>query len=397
MFLGGRSFMVLPAARNLAEHGVRVCYLGSATSSVRFSRTVGLFSSRSWGQGDEELLECLVKSAENCGVKGWVLFPSSDEHVRIVAQNKTLLAQHYILTTPIWEAVKVFYDKRLTYRLACEIGVPIPRTFVPGCVEKAAQLDTDFPVVLKPAISYRFAAITNRKAYRAENRDALRHLFQSMSRVIGPSEVIVQEHLPEPSKNLFSFAGYFKLGEPLAGLSAKRARQLPRDFGWTSTFVEAVEMPELRELASQLLRAVHYTGFAEVEFMWNAERARFELLDVNTRLWAWHSLAIASGLDLPWVAFTDVLGRQSSVRAVRQGTKWVRFWKDLQAAVQSICSGDLSIRQYVTSLRGARVLMAFSLSDPMPSILEPFLLVIDRLIRMVLRRVKFQSRRPAKI
>jgi predicted ATP-grasp superfamily ATP-dependent carboligase len=202
-----------------------------------------------------------------------------------------------------------------------------------------------------------------------------------MARIIGPTHVIVQDFLPEPSKNLFSFAGYFREGEPIAGLSAKRTRQLPTDFGRTSTFVEAVEVPELRGLASQLLRAIGYTGLAEVEFMWNEEHARFELLEVNPRFWAWHGLAIDSGLDLPYMAFAEATGQNSTFGSMLRCIKWVRFLTDVRAAAHEIRSGRLSIRQYLSSLRGPTTFAVYSPLDPMPSILEPFLLLMDHLIR----------------
>jgi len=159
--------------------------------------------------------------------------------------------------------------------------------------------------------------------------------------------------------------------------------------------VETVEIPELKELAAYLLRAVHYTGLAEIEFMWNVKRARFELLDVNTRLWAWHSLAIASGLDLPYVAFADALGQNPSVGTVRQGTKWVRFFTDVRAAAQPICSGKLGLREYITSLRGTIAFSIFSLRDPLPFIIEPFLLAIHGLAKLVSGGLPFRSHRPA--
>ncbi|MCK7505151.1 MAG: hypothetical protein MZV70_14420 [Desulfobacterales bacterium] len=149
-----------------------------------------------------------------------------------------------VLTTPPWETVRFLYDKRLTYTLAQEVGVAMPYSHVPGSGDQLASLELDFPVVLKPAISDRLMRITNRKAFRADNRQELQSLHERMSQMIGPSEVIVQDFLPEPSKNLFSFAGYFKKGETLAGLSVKRTRQLPRDSGRTSSFVEVVEVPE---------------------------------------------------------------------------------------------------------------------------------------------------------
>ncbi len=394
VILGG-DFGSLGAARNLANHGVRVCVLGSATSVARFSQAVSLFASWPSELKDEGFPDYLVKSAEKYRIRGWVLFPSCDEHVRIVAQHSSPLAKHYILTTPPWETARVFYDKRLTYAFAREAGVAIPRSYAAGGANRLAFLDIDFPVILKPAITARLMAVTNRKAYRAENREAFQRLYESISGVIGPSEVIVQECLPEPSKNLFSFAGYFREGEPVVGLSAKRTRQLPRDFGRSSTFVEAVEIPELRELARKLLRTVQYTGLAEVEFMWNAKQARFELLDVNTRLWAWHSLAIASGLDLPYVAFADALGRKTPVGDIRQGTKWVRFLTDVRVVAQEICSGNLSFWQYLNSLRGKTAFAVFSSKDPLPFIVEPFLLIVDRLTRMVSGRRPFPFHRAA--
>jgi len=203
VILGG-SFCSVGAARNLAEHGVRVCVLGSATSVARFSRSVRPFATWPRELKDDELPDYLVKTAEKRRIRGWALFPSSDEHVRVVAQHSPLLAEHYVLTTPSWETVRFLYDKRLTYALAQETGVAIPHTYVPGNADRLAVLDVDFPVVLKPAITPRFMRTTNREAYRADNRQELQSLYERMSRVIGPSQVIVQDLLPEPSRNLFS-------------------------------------------------------------------------------------------------------------------------------------------------------------------------------------------------
>ncbi|MCX6567731.1 MAG: hypothetical protein NT147_01600 [Candidatus Aminicenantes bacterium] len=385
VILGG-NFACLEAARNLDKHGVKVCVLGSATSVARFSRSVGRFVKWPRGLKDEELPGFLAAMTEKLGIRGWVLFPSSDEHLRVLAQHRPLLAEHFVLTTPPWETLRFLYDKRLTYALARKAGVPIPHTYMAENADQLASLDIEFPVVLKPAVASNFLKTTNRKAYRANDRRELQKLYAAMSHVIPPSEVIVQEFLPDPSRNLFSFAGYYRQGEPIVGLAAKRTRQLPRDFGRSSSFVEAVEVPELGALASQLLRAIHYTGLAEVELMWNVKRARFELLEVNARLWAWQGLAAAAGLDLPYAAFADALGQNPPIGAMRQGTKWVRLLTDVRAAAQEILSGSLSIRQYLTSLRGETAFAVFSFSDPMPFIAEPLLSLLDQLNGRASRR-----------
>ena len=382
LILGG-SFLSLAAARNLAEHGVKVCVLGSAASVTRFSRSVSEFVVRPRDLKDDDLPGYLVKLAEKRRMKGWVLFPSCDEHVRVVAQHRPFLAEHYILTSPPWETVRFLYDKRRTYRLAQEVGVAIPRTHVAENTEGLDRLVVDFPVVVKPAITPRLLGVANRKAYRADSCEELQKWCAAMSRMIGASQVIVQQLLPDPGANLFSFAGYFKNGEPIVGLSAKRTRQLPRDFGIYSTFVEAVEVPELRELARRLLRPIHYTGLAEVEFMWNVKHARFELLEANARLWAWHGLAVAAGLDLPYVAFADAIGQDPPLGTARYGVKWVRLLTDVRAAARDVTSGTLGVKQYVSSLRGSTAFAVFSASDPLPFLAEPFVMLFQRMRRLV--------------
>ncbi len=378
VILGG-CFACLGAARNLDKYGVRVCVISSTASVARFSRSISHFVKWPRDVKDEELPAFLTALAEKNGLRGWVLFPITDEHLRIVAQHSSLLARHFALTTPPWETVRFLYDKRLTYTLAQNVGVPIPYTCMPENVEQVALLDVEFPVVLKPAITSRFLEATNRKAYRADNRKELQNRYEDMLRVIPSSEVIVQDFLPDPSRNLFSFAGYYRQGELIVGLSVKRIRQFPRDFGRISTFVVAVEVPELRELASQLLRSIQYTGLAEVEFMWNPKHTRFELLEVNARLWAWHSLAITAGLDIPFVAFADAIRQDPPIETINQGVKWIRVLTDVRAAAQEILTGATTFQQYLTSLRGTKAFSVFSPSDPIPFIAEPFLMLLNRL------------------
>jgi predicted ATP-grasp superfamily ATP-dependent carboligase len=344
---------------------------------ARFSRSLHRFVKKSTGLTNEELPQYLAEIAESHQLHGSVLFPMSDEQVRLVSQKQAKLAQYYVLTTPGWETVQFLYDKRLTYELALRTGVAIPSSHVLGNSDGLAGLDLEFPVVIKPASTARFLKVTNKKAWRANDREELQRLYVKMSEIVGSSAIIIQELLPGPSRNLFSFAGYFRDGEPLVGLSVKRSRQLPQDFGRSSTLVESIEIPELSRLSARLLRSIRYTGLAEVEFMWNVKRERFELLEVNPRLWAWHGLAIAAGLDLPYVAFAQAVGINPIVGSARHGVKWVRFLTDVRAAMQGIYSGAIGLREYLFSLRGITAFAVFSPSDPLPSIVEPFLLLLN--------------------
>ncbi len=378
---GGHSGVV--AARNLAAQGVRAWVFAGATTVARFSRSVSGFAHWPRGIPADDLPAQLAAMADRHHLRGSVLFPIDDEHLRAVAQQRQRLAAHFVFTHPSWETIRILYDKRLTCRLALEAGVPMPRTHLPGGAGGCAALEVEFPVVLKPAISSRFARFTQQKAYRVDDRRRLRECFEQMAQTIGPAEVMVQELVPGPAKNLYSFAGYFRNGEPVAGVAARRPRQWPSDFGWFSTLVETVDVPDLRELAGRLLRVIRYTGLAEVEFMWNERRARFELLEVNPRLWAWHGLAIAAGLDLPYLAYADAIGKTPPRPAPPRAAKWIMPRADLRVAARGLWARELGVGQYLASLRGRKTWALFSWSDPWPSVAKPLLGLGARLRRLL--------------
>lgn len=372
VILGG-SYHSLGAARNLAEHGVPVCILDSAPCVARFSRSVKRFLKCPSVEDEAGFVRFLVRNAAERDMKGWVLFPSTDEHVRILAQHRERLSEHYLVTTPPWDVVKFVYDKRQTHRLAKTQEVPVPETYNPETADDLVSLRLDFPVVLKPAISKRFMSATRKKAYRANDMQELIDLYGRMAGIIDPSEILIQELIPGRAENLFSFVGFFKDGVPVAGLSARRPRQHPMEFGRASTHVETVEVPELEELATQFLKGIAYSGLAEVEFMYDQKDGRFELLEVNPRIWGWHTITIRAGLDLPYLAYADAVGREFAVGPEREGVKWVRLVTDVPTAFSEFLSGRLTVRDYLASISGGTTFAVLSLSDPLPFAADLFL------------------------
>ena len=319
---------------------------------------------------DEILVKFLEQIALDRNLNGWVLFPSTDEQVRIFAQNWERLSKHYRVTTPPWTTIRFLYDKWLTYQLAKERNVPVPGTCNPKSENDLKWLDLEFPVVLKPIISKRFMSVTKKKAFRANNQEELIHFYKVMAAAIDPSEILVQELIPGRTKNLYSYVGFFKDGRPVAGLSAKRLRQHPMEFGRASTYVEMADIPELGILATQLLEGIAYTGLAEVEFMYDEKDARFELLEVNPRIWGWHTIAVKAGLDLPYFAYADAVGNEFRVGRMRKDVKWVQLVTDVPTALLEMLARRLSVRQYLASLSGDITDAVFSLDDPLPFIAD---------------------------
>jgi biotin carboxylase len=65
---------------------------------------------------------------------------------------------------------------------------------------------------------------------------------------------------------------------------------------------------EVVELGLAILRAFGFHGVSQVELKLDPRDGAFKLMEVNPRLWQWHGLAAACGVDFPRIAYWDALG-----------------------------------------------------------------------------------------
>lgn len=142
------------------------------------------------------------------------------------------------------------------------------------------------------------------------------------------------------------------------------------DFGRFSTYVETVEEPQVIEPAVRLLAATRFTGLVEVEFKRDSRNGKYQVLDINPRVWGWHTLSRRAGVDFPYLLW--LLARGESVPAVqgRSGERWMRLCADLPMAIQEIMRGRLSLWTYMRSLKGSSKSAIFAWDDPVPGLLE---------------------------
>jgi predicted ATP-grasp superfamily ATP-dependent carboligase len=205
---------------------------------------------------------------------------------------------------------------------------------------------------------------------------------------VDPELIMVQELIPGGGEAQFSFAALCADGVPLASLVARRTRQYPVDFGHSSSFVETVEEPSIEEPARRLLAALAYTGLVEIEFKHDRRTGVHKLLDINPRVWTWHTLGGRSGVDFPYLAWR--LAQREAVPNVRgrAGARWVRLATDIPAAVGEIRRRRLSLRDYARSLSGPLEPALFAWDDPLPALRSAPVrayAIAKRLVRLRLR------------
>jgi predicted ATP-grasp superfamily ATP-dependent carboligase/pyruvate/2-oxoglutarate dehydrogenase complex dihydrolipoamide dehydrogenase (E3) component len=365
----GGDYGALGIVRSLGRHNVPVWTLVDKHRLAGLSR----YSNRTlpWPKGDEEQqLEFLIDLKRKYGLDGWVLFPVGDEHAALFARNRDLLSRSFRVTTPCWEVLRWAYDKRLTYRLAASLGLNYPFTFYPRNRDEVGALECRFPVILKPAFKRNLNRFTRAKAWLAHNRDDLIRRYDEAASLIDPNLIMIQEMINGGGENQFSYAGLYFDGRPAASLVARRTRQFPADFGRASSYVETVEQNEIEAAAKLLLEAMRYTGVVEVEFKHDPDDKCFKLLDVNARIWAWHTLGGRAGVDFPYLLWQYMQNKSESEVRARPGQKWIHMLLDVPAGVNEVWSGRLSPGAYLKSVAQASEYAVLAKDDPLPAVAE---------------------------
>jgi predicted ATP-grasp superfamily ATP-dependent carboligase len=225
-------------------------------------------------------------------------------------------------------------------------------------------------VVIKPSIRDHFYNKTKIKAFLINNRDELKKIYNKVSFVIDPSEILIQDFIPGGPKQLYSFCPFFKEGMVVTSIMARRARQHPMDFGHATTFAELVDIPEMQSIAEKFLTLIGYYGIGEVEFMQDPRDGKFKLIEVNARPWGWHTLAIAAAVDLPYLLYQDMVGEKIVMPAPLKNMKWVRSITDIPTVFAEIIKGNMKFSDYLKSMKGKKEFAVFSLDDPLPFFME---------------------------
>jgi D-aspartate ligase len=380
----------LEIARSLGRRGIPVWLLTADNPLASWSRYVE--RSLSWpGPREDAATSFLIELGHRYGLNGWTLFAGSDEDLRFVAQNHAALGAVFTLTTPTWDKVRWTYDKRRMNARAAELGIARPLTCYPQTRDELTELGIPFPVILKPAVRESRNALTDAKAWRVDDEPTLLERYEEAEALVGADSVMIQELIPGDGTTQFSYAAVWDRGKPVGSLVARRRRQYPIEFGFTSTFVETIALPEVEAAASRFLDSLDFSGLVEIEFKYDARDGAYKILDVNARAWTWIALGAAAGIDFPALQWRLAAGEQVAPPLARCGVRWHYFSRDLAASIHEMLMLRLSPLAYLRSLRRSSASAVFAWDDPWPAVFDLPLSTV----RVVTRRLKRRNRNAA--
>jgi D-aspartate ligase len=225
-------------------------------------------------------------------------------------------------------------------------------------------------VIVKPTMSEGRNAFVDAKAWRADDPRALTVRYEKAAALVGAERIMVQELIPGNGRAQMSYAAVWDRGEPIGSLTARRLRQYPVDFGFTSTYVETVTLPQIEQAACRFLKSLEYSGLVEIEFKYDARDGTYKILDVNTRSWTWIALGAAAGVDFAFIQWQLAVGREVDRISGRPGATWRYLSRDLAVALLEMFAGTITPADCLRSLRHAPAAAVLAWDDPLPALID---------------------------
>lgn len=365
----GGDYRGLGIVRSLGRRGIPVWVLYDEhriAATSRYARRAFRWPAES----EQAQLDFLLDLAARFGLDGWAVFPTGDNAGALLARHHALLAERFRLTVPPWEVYRWAYDKRLTYQLAAELGIDYPPTWYPCGREDLAALECTFPVILKPASKPALNRFTHAKAWLAGSRSELLARYEEATTLVPPELIMVQALVPGGGETQLSYAALCLDGSVRASIIARRLRQYPIDFGRSSTYVESIDQPEIEAAGRRLLQALRFSGLIEIEFKRDPRDGRYKLLEMNPRVWGWHTLGRLAGVDFPYLQWRAAHGLPVPELRARAGARWIHLVLDIPAVYRELRAGRLTLRAYLRSLRPPLERAIIARDDLWPALLE---------------------------
>ena len=235
-----------------------------------------------------------------------------------------------------------------------------------------ALFNKNFPCIIKPPMRYpSWEANTKIKAYKVYDRNEFWNTYQMCASWV--DVIMAQEWIEGTDVDLYSCNCYFNNNnEPLVSFVAKKLRQYPPVTGNTSLGIEC-RADEVRNITLDLFKRVDYHGLGYVELKRDIIADTYYIIEPNIgRPTGRSAIAEAGGVELLYTMYCDKMNFPLPEKREQKytGVKWIHLRADLMSSFYYWKKGELTFKDWLSSMRGKKYYAVFSLRDPLPFISE---------------------------
>ncbi|ETA66809.1 putative ATP-grasp enzyme [Methanolobus tindarius DSM 2278] len=350
----GRSLAALAIIRSFGEKGFEVhCgddFKNNLSSFSRYTKKRVLYPSPETQESD--FIHFIINLIKNEQYD--MIIPVRDDTTLLLSKYKEEISKFTQLYLANYKLLQEFRDKGQTIKLALENNIPVPNTFFPENMSlEEIKKKVTYPVLIRARISS-----GSRGIIKVESCSEFDDAYQRIKNEFG--EPIIQEYI---NKTSYSTACLLLDGlqKEIASFTYARIKEYPISGGPTVVGVSTNDTI-VKDYSLKLLQSIGWKGVAEIEYIIDSEGSPL-LLEVNPRFWMPLNLAIAAGVDYPyliyklacgdsveytepykkglkyrWVFPNEILWLTQTPDKIKGIKEFVNFWD------KNTCYGDISIK-----------------------------------------------------
>jgi len=300
-----------------------------------------------------------------------VVLACTDPFAWWLNDHREAISEEADFLLPPSNSLRLLADKVQFYRHAIEHKLPLPETrFATNTDElEQAACEMTFPLLLKPPrrTPEWLDATRGFKVLKIHDADTLRREGPTLLSVAG--ELILQSWVPGSDANMYSlYICMDRQSEPLATVVAQKTRQWPPDIGSGSLAVEVRE-DAVVNTGLKILQSLGYAGVGSFQFKKDAVSGQFYIIEMNAGRAALNfPLCEICGVEMVYTYYCAAAGLPlpENRTVTRPGGKWICWKTDLASALAHWKRGDLTVREWLASIRGHKWVADVQLDDLLP-------------------------------
>lgn len=314
---------------------------GTATNAVKHVFAVSDFS-------EEALIPALLAlRAQLVQYDEVVLFPTNDNHVRIIGGAFERLAGLYQLSWSncIPQVLRLQKKNELEI-VSVERGLNYPKSAVIAQVGTAQTAVAGFryPVIIKPV-----QPLSSFKTILVENLDQLTAALDANRRDL---PILAQEYIAGADDTLYFGALVLDRGRTVQGMVGRKLASYPAGRGQT-TVAEVISEPAVIALAERFFQDFALTGPVSLELKKDADGQFWVIEPTVGRTDFWSELCISAGFNQPYQEYQLALGQMPAATPMRSDL----VWYDTELTV--LCFWQAAWRQRTLQPYGKRAAFTF--------------------------------------
>lgn len=304
-----------------------------------------------------------------------VIMICTDAFVWWVDQHREEIQHYADFILPPSNTLQILSDKAKFYRYAIDNNLPIPETRFVSCTKElnTAAREMTFPLIAKPPRKSEQWLETNNgaKVLKFESSEEL--IKKNDSLLSSTDELILQAWIPGPTISNKELSICFdRQNKLLASIVLQKIRLWPHDTG-TGSLCEEIHNKEILGTGLDLFNRVEYVGTGQIEYKQDARDQKYYIIEMNVgRIALNFPLFEACGVEIIYATYCEAAGLPlpDNLTFSKRDSKWIAWNRDLASALKHWQQGDMTLREWLITLRGHKWSADIQWDDPLPFLLH---------------------------